>query len=168
MKNATNEKGLTLLELIAALVLVTVVTGVITALIIQSTNGFNKVTEKQSLQEQARQISEQLVTIIRYTPWQLDKASQANNQELKLEYAESETSTYYGSFNFSSGVLTYQKLQGTTIVEHKTLADNIQSVQIDLDNSSSPPSVHFHYTLEGDNGETYEYDTKLYLQTYNR
>lgn len=98
-----NEKGLSLLEVLAALAISGMVIGLISMVLIQANQGFRTITTRQSVQEKARIISEHMVNEVRRQTWsKVGQTSRTTGEVLRLERdGQNYTSYAYANRSFT-------------------------------------------------------------------
>jgi Tfp pilus assembly protein PilW len=104
-----NEKGVSLIELLAAITLSTMIIGGITALLLQTNKGFQTITSRELVQEDGRVITEHIVNKIRSESYTI---SNPNTGELKL-VSKSVPNTYI-TYTFTRPNFTIKTGNGTS------------------------------------------------------
>jgi Tfp pilus assembly protein PilW len=158
-----NQKGITLIELLAAITITAFLLGLIFTVILQSTKGFHTITEKESAQENARLITEQIVGKVREKPYTITQDDARSGYVLKLQ----DNSTYRVAFNYdrAAGTLVMETTNGNS-TDSLLLGSNLSDVRIDLTDSSSRINVKVEYRLQGTN--PFVYQTAVYVPRWNQ
>ncbi|MED4603470.1 prepilin-type N-terminal cleavage/methylation domain-containing protein [Paenibacillus validus] len=74
--NRLNERGLSLVELLAAITIAAIVIGVVSSAIFQTYTGFATVTARESTQENARLVTEHIVNRVREQPYVISQSDE--------------------------------------------------------------------------------------------
>lgn len=152
-----NQKGVTLLELLAAIALMSVVLGLCFTLIHTMTSGFRTITARESVQEQARMITEQISNKVRETP------ATITNIEKGILVAELNDNTLtgdYTSFVSSGTELRMKTKKGSNTTEFK-LAENLAAANVRFIEADKKVMITLQFTVDGKT--SHEYETSVYL-----
>lgn len=152
-----SQKGVTLLELLAAIALMSVVLGLCFTLIHTMTSGFTTITARESVQEQARMITEQISNKVRETP---STITNLGGGIMVAELKDNTLTGNYASFVFNGTKLTMKTDTGGNVSEFN-LAENLSNASIRFQEADKKVIIVLEFQVEGKTSHTYE--TSLYI-----
>ncbi|MCD1257459.1 prepilin-type N-terminal cleavage/methylation domain-containing protein [Paenibacillus athensensis] len=171
----SNQKGFTLIELLAAISLMAIVMGLIFTILQSTSRSFSTISTRESSQERARQIAEQITTEVRRAP---HIVSQTVNNGTMLNLAESSGDYMRLRFDAANHTLSKELRRGATAAVVTPMATNVSNVTVDLANSYSvtvnsvPFTTYSKITLNIvftlPRNQTSTYSTVIYVPTWNQ
>jgi Tfp pilus assembly protein PilW len=133
-----NQKGVSLLELLAAITISTIIIGVISAVLYQTNTGFSTITARESVQETARIITEHIVNKTRERAYTgIFQENSTNGVVLNLTQNVPTSPSYRYEFNQASQefhIIT--TLNG--VASQFTVATNVREVNFALYDRNFP------------------------------
>jgi|GEM_PF-3262501 len=171
----SNQKGFTLIELLAAISLMAIVMGLIFTILQSTQRSFSTISTRESSQERARQIAEQITNEVRRAP---HIVSQTVNNGIVLNLAESSGDYMRLNFDAANHTLNKEIRRGSTAAVVTPIATNVSSVTVTLDNpysvtvNSVPFTTYSKITLNLvftlPRNQTSTYSTVIYVPTWNQ
>jgi prepilin-type N-terminal cleavage/methylation domain-containing protein len=107
-----NQKGISLIELLAAITISAIIIGGITALLFQTDQGFKKLTANENIQEKARIITEHIVNQVRAKSYTNITSTNADNNNSVLDLTV--TATDKVVYRFTRPNFTIETTNGAT------------------------------------------------------
>ncbi|MNI58623.1 hypothetical protein D3C73_1137420 [compost metagenome] len=167
-----NEKGVTLVELLAAITISAFILGLIFTVIQQSTQGFATITSKQFAQEHGRIISEHMVHAVRERPYIITQINSKNGIILKLQDPEAIGNYIQYTFNSATHNFIIENSVNNT-VSSTEVARNVTSASVELSDpvtvnsvqSQSKITLALEFKVEKKSPFTYQ--TVIYVPTLN-
>lgn len=164
-----NQKGLTLVEVLATVTIATFVIGIIFTAILFANKHYNRLTDQEMLQREALHISNHMINEIRRTSFVVSSDS---NYVLKLDAPSASTNedyeyTYY-AFDEPTGTVrvNMNKLTnpGSIPAQYDLVTMELSTYVKQLDISiGSLDSIHLRILLETANEVEYTYETTILL-----
>lgn len=151
-----NQKGVTLLELLAAIALMSVILGLCFTLIHTMTSGFNRITAREAVQEQARMITEQISNTIREAPATITNLSEGI---VVAELKDNALTGNYSSFVYTGTNLVMKSEKDGNIMEFN-LAENVADASIKFQEADKKVIIILKFNLNGVLSHAYE--TSIY------
>jgi prepilin-type N-terminal cleavage/methylation domain-containing protein len=155
-----NQKGVTLLELLVAISIAAIIVGVISAAIYSSMTGFNHLTEKQSVQEQARLVTEQVAATVRKKAFSTIQVKDSNMLEFK------NSATDYTSFTFEDNKIT-MTTQDNTNQQVIELARDVTAMPFSVTKPGKEYEITVNLVFDGKDIEPYTYKSTLYTKNWS-
>ncbi|MGJ7912310.1 prepilin-type N-terminal cleavage/methylation domain-containing protein [Neobacillus sp. LXY-1] len=145
-----NQKGLTLVELLAAITILLLISSVIFGVLINSNKNYKSLTEKINLNQEANLL---LATIRNYHQKQSLHSFDSNNNEIyKLKYDPTTKKAYIGT---SSATIPLQKDNVDIIIK-------IDDVEISGEQTIYPDDpLYIYIKLYNQQGQSYEIETVI-------
>lgn len=150
-----NEKGITLVELLAAITICAIVIRIITAFIYQSNQNFDTITARQAAQEDARLISDHMVNQVRSQPYVITQ--EHPDQGIILNLASGSRYVRYRYLPDQQRIQIESNTTGTEIV--RPIADNVTSASVQLTENNKRINLRLQFSLPG--SRHLDYDTTI-------
>jgi type II secretory pathway pseudopilin PulG len=151
-----NEKGITLLELLAAVTLMGIVFTVGFMLIQTMNTGFGSITSRQAVQEQARLITEQVSNQVRAAPSVIEQAGGT----LTIRELNSGTATgNYVRYIYSVPRLTVETVKGGETTRFQ-LGDHLSKAEFIYDPGINKITLKMEFQLS--ESKYHRYETAVY------
>lgn len=155
-----SEKGVTLVELLAAITLLSVVIGLVVLLVQRSYEGFDTVTARQRAQEKARTITEHMVAKMREQPVAIKEEA---GYVLVLESkADSASKVRY---KFAKPNFTIETVSGNAVTNTLTIADNVESASVTV---TQPNKIRVSLSFAIPQTKPYLYETVVYVPGWDQ
>ena len=151
-----NQKGVTLLELLAAIALMSVILGLCFTLIHTMTSGFNRISTREAVQEQARMITEQISNTIREAPATITNLSDGI---VVAELKDNTLTGNYASF-IHTGTNLVMKSEKDGNIRELNLAENVADASIKFNETDNKVVIILKFNLNGVLSHAYE--TSIY------
>lgn len=157
----TCQKGFTLIELLVAISIASIIVGVISAAIYSSMTGFNHLTEKQSVQEQARLTTEHIASTVRKKAFAEIKDT-TNHTVLLFN----NSNTDYIQYKYENNAITMD-LKDNTLQQSMVLAKGLTNTSFTVEPSGSEFKITLNLVFEGEDIEPYTYKSTLYTKNWS-
>lgn len=155
-----NQKGVTLIELLVAISIASIIVGVISAVIYSSITGFNHLTEKQSVQEQARLVTEQVAATVRKKAFSSILLKDGNT----LEFSNSPTD--YTSFTYEGNKIT-MTTQNNGSQQVMELARGVTAMPFSVTKPGQEHEIKVNLVFGGKDIESYTYNSTVYTKNWS-
>lgn len=158
-KHFHNERGITLIELLAALSIAVMIITIITTLIINSLNGFNQLTRKESVQEQARLLVEHVASTVRKQSYASIEATAS-----ALEFRNSDDD--YVAYVFADGTITLHIRNGMS-EQTMELADSLSEMPFQVTPAGTETKIDIFLDFLTEDNQRYEYSATMYTKDWS-
>lgn len=159
IKPAFNQKGVTLLELLVAISIAAIIVGVISSAIYSSMTGFNRLAKKQSVQEQARLVSEQVAATVRKKAYTEIKA---DNGILRFRNSD----TDYVEFRYADNRIT-MVLQDGSVQQTMELASGVTNNPFSVEKPGNEYKITLNLVFDSASTQPYSYSSSLYTKNWS-
>ncbi|RAV20577.1 PilW family protein [Paenibacillus contaminans] len=161
-----SQKGVTLIELLAAITIMAFVIGLITTLIYQSNLGYKTITSREFVQERSRMFTEHLVNEIRSKPYVISQPASSENEPVLLaldDQAADEHIRYL--YDAAARTISVEKRKGANTSVFR-LTDQIANAANEKIVTVSGAKIDVHLKFRLSNTKMQEYKTTVYIPSW--
>lgn len=155
-----NQNGVTLIELLVAISIASIIVGVISAAIYSSITGFNHLTEKQSVQEQARLVTEQVAATVRKKAFSSIQVKDGNTLEFSNSPAD------YTSFKYEGSKITMTAQDGGS-QQVMELARGVTVMPFKVTKPAQEQEITVELVFGGKDIESYTCKSTVYTKNWS-
>lgn len=154
-----NEKGATLVEVLAALIIASLVISTVTYVIQYALQNYRHATERQHAQADALFITETIVKAVRERSNQTLTIDEAASCKLKIQ--SSETTFTCFNFNAAAHTLHMTKVEDNTTEINVLLSDTLQAFEVEIDDANTKLDLSLSFNLM--KNTTFTHETAVYV-----
>ncbi|WP_281887226.1 prepilin-type N-terminal cleavage/methylation domain-containing protein [Paenibacillus sp. YYML68] len=154
-----NEKGVSIIELLAAITISSMLLGLIGTLIYQSSESFNTITSRQAAQEKARYVSDHMINRIRSNALIIAQESPNSGVILSLT---SGTETIRYRYVAASRQLQIESSAGGS----PYIISNVTAASVNLGTERPVKSLTLQLRFELPRSQSLDYDTTIRVPTW--
>lgn len=157
-----NEKGLTLVEVLAVIIISSLVIATVTYVMQYTLNNYRATSERQEAQSDAMHVTELIIKSVRERSNQnLNTDGTIGDCVVHLEYSVSGTTyrTCY-SFDQNNGTLSLIKSENDTITLNQVISSKLANIDVDIVDEGKI-ELTLHYTIM--RNTDFKYETTVYI-----